>query len=360
MLSPSTTSHNIEVVGTVLLDKIANDLLLGPGEIEQLRFLLAALGDGLSLPDVATRVYMLAVQLADVCERRRLRQRDETERLDIGSVFNDLKIRLADTFHLTEVQKASSHDVLIIEPRRTSFSGLAQDLIEKFEINRDTEAFVNLRNVFIAPSRIKVLNKEARSVASSVRNSFRNDIVMSIKPKIFCDLADFVKKCVRKYKNTTLTTLNVDPYTVQLALLRRFVYDHPEIVNAAVDSDDIENEDPSTSEERPAKRARAGRTAKGEDFWGRVEEWFKKEMAVRGSNWTSASWKRYIDQVIVDDRVKFVGVKPGSPVIRELPETPIRPMWGEGLSSAGARSTESTPGPSVPESDPFWSAMCAA
>ncbi|KAJ7706641.1 hypothetical protein B0H14DRAFT_3026101 [Mycena olivaceomarginata] len=63
----------------------------------------------------------------------------------------------------------------------------------------------------------------------------------------------------------------------------------------------------------PAKKA--GKVAKGENFWGRVDEWFKVEMAERGSSLTGPKWKSYVDQLLIDDQRQFKGLIPGSAVI---------------------------------------------
>ncbi|CAK5266200.1 unnamed protein product [Mycena citricolor] len=141
-------------------------------------------------------------------------------------------------------------------------------------------------------------------------------LVASINAKTFCSLAVFVNKSARKYKGIELTEETSDPYIIQVALLRRFVFDHPTLSKTPKESEDEEDQDFEEIEERPKKR---GRTTKGADFWGQVEEWFKAEISKRGSSFTTPAWKEYIDQILKDDRDTFKGLIPGATVRVNIP-----------------------------------------
>ena len=60
-----------------------------------------------------------------------------------------------------------------------------------------------------------------------------------------------------------------------------------------------EAEEPEPETLGPVKKR--GRVAKGEDFWSKVDAWFKAEIAARGKDLSSASWKECVSvgQVIM-------------------------------------------------------------
>jgi hypothetical protein len=78
----------------------------------------------------------------------------------------------------------------------------------------------------------------------------------------------------------------------------------------------------------------SGKVAKGENFRGQVDEWFKK-VAERGSSLMGPKWRRYefthtcnvlklirilysyVDQRLLDDRSKFKGLTPGAAVLTQ-------------------------------------------
>jgi hypothetical protein len=85
------------------------------------------------------------------------------------------------------------------------------------------------------------------------------------------------------------------------ALQRRFVFENPTLKAAPAEEEapDSDIEYDEAEETRPRKKPKktpakkAGKIAKGENFWGRVDEWFKSEVAERGSSLTGPKWKRY-------------------------------------------------------------------
>ena len=76
----------------------------------------------LSVADLATRVYILAAIFAQSVERKRAAAAAASRLEDLPALFNDLKIRLEDSFILTAQQKVSYnkdkswHDVLTLAP----------------------------------------------------------------------------------------------------------------------------------------------------------------------------------------------------------------------------------------------------
>ncbi|CAK5270761.1 unnamed protein product [Mycena citricolor] len=241
----SASPSGFDLVGTVMLDQIANHWKLDAEDKDRLWFFvrIGSLGPGLSLSALAMGLYSLAAKLGIAAAARRLQ---EKEQRDYHTVMRDLEIRLADTFTLTTPQK----------------------------------------------------------------------LVASINAKTFCSLAVFVNKSARKYKGIELTEETSDPYIIQVALLRHFVFDHPTLSKTPKESEDEGDQDFEEIEERPKKR---GRTTKGADFWGQVEEWFKAEISKRGSSFTTPAWKEYIDQILKDDRDTFKGLIPGATVRVNIP-----------------------------------------
>jgi hypothetical protein len=87
---------------------------------------------------------------------------------------------------------------------------------------------------------------------------------------------------------------------------RRFVFDHPTLKASPAEEEtpdsDMEYDEAEDTRLRkkpkkmPAKKA--GKVAKGENFWGRVNEWFKVKVAERGSSLTGPRWKRYVSAPI--------------------------------------------------------------
>lgn len=79
--------------------------------------------EGLSIPDMFTRLYLLAVTL-DLFQRR---NEDDESVGNIQGLFNDMKIRLDDSFTTTKEQEANiravAHDV-IYAPGCTSVSDI--------------------------------------------------------------------------------------------------------------------------------------------------------------------------------------------------------------------------------------------
>lgn len=72
----------------------------------KLVFQLGSAGVGLSQADLATRLFALAVQFADMAERRRIAAAETPG--DYKTIWRDLKIRLEGNFSFTKDQEVSS------------------------------------------------------------------------------------------------------------------------------------------------------------------------------------------------------------------------------------------------------------
>ncbi|KAK7007079.1 hypothetical protein R3P38DRAFT_3212714 [Favolaschia claudopus] len=310
----------------VLIDTIARDFGLESKQAQVLHTFVAfgSLGSGLSLPDLATRVFMLAAQFSDAAERRRIQSRADQERVDSAAIFRDLKIRLEETFCFTRQQKAHIRGVVqdvIYEGHRTKFLTLHTDVWPAVE-HRKVE--FGLENIFGIPGREKSLGQFIKKQCSSVRNAWRTDLIASIDPKKFTPLSEFVFTSANKYRIGGGLGEIQQIYTIHAVLLRRFVFDNPSLKKAtAAEEEELESDvDHDEAEERRVrKKPKLGRIARGANFWGGVDNWFKKQISERGSSLTGPKWKSYVDQLLKDDEAKLKSIAPGSLVVEE--RTPL-------------------------------------
>lgn len=139
----------------------------------------------------------------------------------------------------------------------------------------------------------------------------------SISPTKPQSLAQFTYDSALKYKrggpgeklDHAFTIHNVILVCICVALLpsdvylnclpqRKFAFDNPTLLGImepesdtedALDAGGIANH---TAKKR--KRMVGGRIAKGEDFWGQVDTYFRKEIAGRGRNLVGSGWKECV------------------------------------------------------------------
>ncbi|KAK6992336.1 hypothetical protein R3P38DRAFT_2426468, partial [Favolaschia claudopus] len=194
------TSTAQPIIKPLFIDTLARDMRLEDSQTQCLHDFVAlgSTGAGLSQADLVTRLYMLAVQLSDMAERRR-NAASETP-TDFSGLWKDLKIRLDGNFAFTKDQEKNIRGIVrdvIIEPSRTAYSTMHHDVIDI--LKKRAEA-LSLDNVFGIPAREQVLASQVRTAGSSVRNAFRGEIVASVQPKSWITLAQFTYDCVQKYK----------------------------------------------------------------------------------------------------------------------------------------------------------------
>ncbi|KAJ7820145.1 hypothetical protein B0H14DRAFT_2600130 [Mycena olivaceomarginata] len=171
-----------------------------------------------------------------------------------------------------------------------------------------------VHNIFGVPGRERNLAQLTKRQCSSVRNAWRADLINGVDPKNFVALTDFVYASALKYRSGGVGEGVPEIYTVHAVLLVRFHLPKKRhqtaILNTTRERTPRLRKKPK---KMPAKKA--GKVAKGENFWGRVDEWFKAEVAERGSSLTGPKWKSYIDQLLIDDQRQFKRLVPGSAVI---------------------------------------------
>ncbi|KAJ7135129.1 hypothetical protein C8R46DRAFT_1325924 [Mycena filopes] len=333
------------IIKPLFIDTLARDMRLEEGQKQSLHDFvqLGSTGTGLSQADLATRLYSLAVQFADIAERHRKENAETPE--DWKALWRDLKIRLDGNFSFTKDQEKNIRGIVrdvIIESSRTVYSTMHIDVLAV--IRRRAES-LGLDNVSGVPAREQALASQVRSAGSSVRNALRKEIISSIQSESWLSLAQFTYDSLSKYK---LGGVGVDvppATTAHVAILRRFAFDHPDLKAESPTTPEGDENDapPPTKKARKTKGQSGGRIPAGEDFWGQVDVYFRKELEHRGKTLTGPKWKPYIDQLIVDDNSKFRGKTPGEPV-----ETGVQGEEGidgigagAGLSSSSASTSRS-------------------
>lgn len=65
-------------------------------------------------------------------------------------------------------------------------------------------------------------------------------------------------------------------------------------MSVAGDDDDDDAQGPPRKRSRKSKSHGGGRIPAGEDFWGKVDEYFRNEIKERGKNLTGPKWKQYV------------------------------------------------------------------
>ncbi|KAJ7246702.1 hypothetical protein C8J57DRAFT_1523407 [Mycena rebaudengoi] len=338
----SPDARPMPLIPPLFIDSLAKEFGLAERELKRLRGLVQVVscaGGSISQAELVGQLYTTAIVMSEAAERRRLAE-EAGGVPDLKGLFNDLKIRLDDTFTLTRVQKVNVRCVCqdtIYEATRTVFSTMHIDVLASLERQK---VVLQLDNIFGVPVRVKMLNAFVKTTSSSVRNAWRQDIRDSIEPTSYTPLETFVFQSATKYKNGGPGEQLSDLFTIHAALLRRFAYDNPMLLGKEEAEDENENEnDEDLAVPSKKKRKRAGgRIPKGKDFWSQVDAYFNKEVESRGRNFTEPRWKEYVKQIIADDKQEFLGLAPGIPVASLVlggPTVPVTPDNG-GLAGMGA------------------------
>ena len=191
---------------------------------------------------------------------------------------------------------------------------------------------------------------KAKRIASNVWNAFRQEasqfifnfisftllnitqIWDSIIGKKQCSAEQFMMdSCIRYQQGTKAGTFeqgylihNMILVWFQLWLLelywprhwqRRFASENKNILGIDED-EDLENEDPTDFDNNgdiPAKRQKRstakGRVAHSDDFWSRVDSWFKEKIESWGTDFSGVDWKAYVNLVHIHDiSAQFTGL----------------------------------------------------
>ncbi|KAG1793396.1 hypothetical protein EV424DRAFT_1452376 [Suillus variegatus] len=289
----------VDELSALFVDALANQF--GFGDMEQdLRANLhgfAKLGCGLSKPDLATRTYLLGSVFCLLKEQRLI----AASHVSTQHLLADLQIRLEATFSLSPEQRMNIRIVasdLIFDATRITFMSLHFDVAKC--LHEDREAF-KLTNIYGNPARERYLMGFVKHQCSSVRNSFRELIRDSVIGDDTSTLSDFVYDSSSRFRRAGGNS--------DLGHAAR-AEDEDETSSMAPtveDSGGISGADSSISEptRKKRKRGHAGRTAKGEDFWSKVEMWFEARQKQWGDSWGSPGWSAYIAYTIELDVQRY-------------------------------------------------------
>ncbi|SJL16512.1 uncharacterized protein ARMOST_20038 [Armillaria ostoyae] len=165
---------------------------------------------------------------------------------------------------------------------------------------------IGFKNVFGVPSREHLLHSEIHVISSSVRNRMREDIHDSLKK--------------------TLVEFTVD---MNKNVFHRFVAENQNLVWALEDPCLEEENQPPHSTQPPKKKRKlpTGRSAKGEDFWSQMDEYFKGKI----EQYQSDSLL-FIDQMLAYDKsgFKFLPITPAFSPAESGDEAPSTVSTGSG------------------------------
>ncbi|KZP26848.1 hypothetical protein FIBSPDRAFT_854555 [Athelia psychrophila] len=305
----SVTSAPSDNVQARFIDALANQFGFGDQEQDLRQNLhgFAKLGSGLEKADLATRAYLVASVFSLIKENRAM----TAAHRGTQTLLADLQIRLDATFSLSTEQKANIRIVtcdVIFDPTRVTFMQMHFDVITKL---REDAKSCKLTNVMDSPSREKILASVTKRISSSVRNSFREAIRDSVMGEDTLTLVDFAYNSAAKFKRTGGSSELGPAYTSRLAILRRFAYEHPDLLDRVEDTEDPSPDEgataaSTTSAEPPTKKRKLGRTPKGEDFWSQVDQWFEARKLQWGNSWGTPGWKAYILETVQKDEQKYL------------------------------------------------------
>ncbi|KAE9396386.1 hypothetical protein BT96DRAFT_759013, partial [Gymnopus androsaceus JB14] len=149
---------------------------------------------------MATRLYTLA---STYTFQEEIIRRDDARAQgngDMQEMFQDLTIRLEDTWDVTTEQRTTIRCIcqdLMYRKDRTNFCLLFVDVMAHL---CHEKTVLRMVNVFDLPGREKRLLSVAKKIASSVRNALRQDLRDSIVGSDMKTLKDFTFDAGLKYK----------------------------------------------------------------------------------------------------------------------------------------------------------------
>ncbi|KAF9076933.1 hypothetical protein BDP27DRAFT_1414063 [Rhodocollybia butyracea] len=166
------------IVDLLAVQNVAQDFQLSETQTDMLKTFvkLGSAGQGLSKPDLLTRLFHLALTIH--YENQRPKD-DHSDVQTLRGIIKDLKIRLENTFSLTSDQmknvRALAFDK-IYDPLRTCYMAINADIFDYLKIHAEE---LHFSNVFGNPVYEQVLERAIRKTCSSVRNGFRQHLRIS-------------------------------------------------------------------------------------------------------------------------------------------------------------------------------------
>ncbi|KAJ3844655.1 hypothetical protein F5878DRAFT_655675 [Lentinula raphanica] len=303
------------LVPPIVIDNLAKDFQLTEEQRKILHTFVGfgSVGEGLTRPDMLTRMFMLAVTFN--LENTRPKD-DVTDMQTMRGMMKDLKIRLEQSFSLTATQTKNIRIIAqekIYDPMRTHYLGINDDV---FNHIRDHADEMHFANIFGCPAYEVILERAVKKVCSSVRNGFRQYLRDSVSQGT--SAAKFTHEMNKIYRRA-----GGPQYNDRLILIRnrRFIYDNQNVLWLEEDGSDtitpdLEGQGSQTdprgenSSEPPAKKRKTlkqtagGRVPKGQDFWSLVDAWYQEKKSL-GKKITDAGWKQLIEDYIRFDEAGF-------------------------------------------------------
>ncbi|KAF8158716.1 hypothetical protein BJ912DRAFT_936450 [Pholiota molesta] len=294
----SYTSDPVIDQGMIFIDTLSKEFELGPAHVSHLRALyqLGTNFEGnLSKADLYTRIFALACQF-NTQRQITLAVQSVTANSfsgaggDFKRILDELSIRLDTNFSLTSEQTLSVRRTcqeLIYQPRRVSFKNLYSE-VDK--LVRENPAGYRLENVFTIPARESKWMSEVKRIASSVRNSFRQDLRNSVIGSNQMSLDKFTAEASEKYHHSSKARSSAQGYMVHNVILRRFCIEHQSLLG--VDTQDLEDSESSVGSDDVEALHQQSADMCQKVVLPKVDDWFKDAMKTRGDNFTSDAWRR--------------------------------------------------------------------
>ncbi|KAI0751776.1 hypothetical protein C8Q80DRAFT_1119434 [Daedaleopsis nitida] len=339
-----------EVLPPLFVDQVSSVFKLSAPRAEKLHVMvhLGSVTPALSKADLSTRTYIFAAVLSAIDDLKHVITSSRANIDDLPAMFEDMKIRLEDTFNLTKEQNDNARGIvkdLVYQANRVKFKSATFVTSEVMNILRTEQLTLRLNNIFGKPTREKILVTQLKRTASSVRNAFRQDIRDSITDKP-CSLKQFTAQTAAKYRRGGVGDSALDiGFTIHNALLRRFAIDNPHLLNIE-EAEDGEGSDINRQERThvdsssgPAKKKRktattaGGRVPTGQDFWSQVDRYFGTYVTKWGKDITSPGWKSLVDDIISRDKLNFPEDPAPWTTPTSLTEPQVQTAW-DGASSS--------------------------
>ncbi|KAH6876647.1 hypothetical protein BKA70DRAFT_1276991 [Coprinopsis sp. MPI-PUGE-AT-0042] len=298
-------------------------------------------GDLMPAHELVSKLFAMARQMA--AENRlyqQLLKADRTHDTEIQNILADITARLGSSFAVTpEIVKTIRIVAiqLMLEPTRTCWKELDHDT--EVELGRNKDSY-NIREIFEHPAWLKELRRVIRSSVASVRNKFREQLRDSLFGSKKSSANAFVLGTARRYHRKVGGPKDELPYFWQAIILRKIALDNRAVLNRADDDEEAETPSPPGSKRRRGE----GRIPDGEDWWGIVDAWFKREMKTRGTNLTEGQWPELIQAAAVED----IGVYGGTaPTVDDDYFHPAMPSQPAGPPVQGSVAAAAASGPAT-------------
>ncbi|KAG6852458.1 hypothetical protein C0991_011792 [Blastosporella zonata] len=366
---PDTANTN-EMLSPAFVDAVANELGFGDEDQDYRNHLhgFFQMGAGLSKPDLATRVYLLASHYKMM--KTLVLSAQNTQRMH--TLFNDIYLRLEDNFSLTKDQETALRIIVqdqIFKPSCISFHLLASNVESPKKFLKINQEDLQLAHIFKHPTRERVLLIAVKTQCRITKNAFREMLRDSVLGDNTITLNDMCWTASARFRRGGHGTGTSQIERARLSILRRFTFDNQHLVNFAVPIDDVERTS-SSSSTRPStpgpnsSRSSAG-TPNPDNAHSRPSTPIGDQPSLRPPSkrkrvdgytggrpqkgqdycWSSEAWERYIAATIEWDISHFTAEEEVPAFMRGSPHLPagdLAPQIGS-APLTGPRSGNANP-----------------